>query len=144
MKFSIKKFFTDNKFKKLTIMSYIYSAIFRFQIKFIKPKKLKKHWGKEGVESDTEESREHYLFAAHVSQTVNRICNKTSWESKCLVRALTAQRMLVKQGIPSTMYLGVREDNGKMLAHAWLRVGKMIVTGGEVCDGFTVVDKFCK
>lgn len=144
MKFSIKSFFLDNKFKKMTIMSYIYSAFYRFQIKYIKPKRLKKYWGSEGVESADDESRDNYLFAAHVSQTVMRICNKTSWESKCLVRALTARRILAGQGIPSTMYLGVRNKDGKMEAHAWLRVGKMIVTGGDVCEGFTVVDKFCK
>jgi len=144
MKFSIKKFITENKFKKMTIMSYIYSAFFRFQIKYIKPAKLKKYWGIEGKESSQDESRENYLFAAHVSQNVQRICSKTSWESKCLVRALTAQRMLNKKGIPSTMYLGVREENGKMLAHAWIRVGKMIVTGGDVYKDFTVVDTFYK
>lgn len=144
MKFSIKRFIFENKFKKLTILSYIYSAYFRMQIKFIKPAKLKKNWGVEGEESPEEDSKKNYLFAAHVSQTVARICNKTSWESKCLVRALTAQRMLAKKDIRSTMYLGVREDQGKMQAHAWLRVGKYIITGGEVCEEFTVVDKFCK
>ncbi len=144
MRFSIKRFFLDNKFKKMTIMSYIYSAFYRFQIRFIKPKRLKKYWGSEGVESADDESREHYLFAAHVAQTVSRICDKTSWESKCLVRALTARKMLCRHGIPSTMYLGVRENDGKLQAHAWLRVGKMIVTGGDVYEGFTVVDKFVK
>ncbi len=144
MKFSIKRFITDNKFKKMTLLSYIYSAFFRMQIKFIKPAKLKKNWGAEGEESPEDESKENYLFAAHVSQTVSRICSKTSWESKCLVRALTAQRMLVKKGIRSTMYLGVREKEGKMQAHAWLRVGKYIITGGDVYKGFTVVDKFCR
>ena len=144
MSFSVKRFIFENKFKKLTLLSYWYSAIYWFEVKFIKPSKLKKNWGIEGKESAETEEKANYLVAAHVAQTVGRICSKTKWESKCLVRALTAQKLLSKEGIPSTMYLGVKEENGKMLAHAWLRVGRLIVTGGEVSDEYTVVDKFYK
>ena len=30
----------------------------------------------------------------------------------------------------------------KMVAHAWLRCGKMYVTGGDG-TGYSIVDKFC-
>ncbi len=46
------------------------------------------------------------------------------------------------KGIQSTLYLGCGYDEGKMVAHAWLRVGKMYVTGGDG-TGYSVVDKFC-
>ncbi|MCR4902015.1 MAG: lasso peptide biosynthesis B2 protein [Butyrivibrio sp.] len=142
MKFSIKNFIFKNQFKKLTILSYIYSAYYRFQIKFIKPSKLKKNWGEEGKESQNEETKENYLYAAHVAQNVGRICNKTAWESKCLVRALTARKLLNSRNIHSTMYLGVNYADSQMKAHAWVRVGRMIVTGGDVYKDYTVVDKF--
>ena len=141
MKVSLKNFITDNKFKAETLLSYWYSAVFRLQILFIKPKYLKKHWGEEGKESQEEEAHEIYVYAASVSRIVNRICTKTSWESKCLVRALTAQKLLKRKKIHSTMYLGCRLEEGKMVAHAWLRVGKMYVTGGNGAD-YAVVDKF--
>lgn len=141
MKVSLKNFITDNKFKAETLLSYWYSAVFRLQILLIKPKYLKKHWGEEGKESQEEEAHEIYVYAASVSRIVNRICTKTSWESKCLVRALTAQKLLKRKKIHSTMYLGCRLEEGKMVAHAWLRVGKMYVTGGNGAD-YAVVDKF--
>ena len=141
MKVSLKNFITDNKFKAETLLSYWYSAVFRLQILLIKPKYLKKHWGEEGKESQEEEAHEIYVYAASVSRIVNRICTKTSWESKCLVRALTAQKLLKRKKIHSTMYLGCRLEEGKMVAHAWLRVGKMYVTGGNGAD-YAMVDKF--
>uniref|UniRef100_UPI0040572C81 lasso peptide biosynthesis B2 protein n=1 Tax=Acetatifactor sp. TaxID=1872090 RepID=UPI0040572C81 len=143
MKVSLINFITDNKFKAETLLSYFYSAVFRVEILLIKPKHLKKHWGEEGKESPEEEEKAIYKYAASVSRIVNRICTKTSWESKCLVRALTAQKLLKRKKIHSTMYLGCKMDNGKMVAHAWLRCGQMYVTGGNgVADGYAVVDKF--
>ena len=39
------------------------------------------------------------------------------------------------------MYLGCGMDRGKMVAHAWLRCGRMYVTGGDG-TGYSVVDRF--
>lgn len=141
MKVSLINFIIDNQFKQETLLSYFYSAVFRIQILLIKPKRLQKNWGEEGKESAEEETKEIYKYAASVSRIVNRICTKTSWESKCLVRALTAQKLLKRKGIHSTMYLGCRIENGNMVAHAWLRCGRMFVTGGDGSD-YAIVDKF--
>lgn len=46
-----------------------------------------------------------------------------------------------KRHISSTLYLGCNIENGKMIAHAWLRCGKMYVTGGDG-SGYAVVDMF--
>lgn len=143
MKVSLVHFITDNKFKAETLLSYYYSALFRVQILLVKPKHMKKHWGEEGKESVETESKEVYKYAASISRIVNRICTKTSWESKCLVRALTAQKLLRRKNIHSTMYLGCKLNEGKMVAHAWLRCGELYITGGNgVADGYAVVDKF--
>lgn len=141
MKVSLINFITDNKFKVETLLSYFYSAVFRVLILLVKPKYLRRYWGEEGKESEPENTREVYKYAASISRIVNRICNKTSWESKCLVRALTAQKLLKRKGIHSTMYLGCGLKDGKMVAHAWLRVGQMYVTGGDGSE-YSVVDKF--
>lgn len=141
MKVSLINFIKDNKFKVETLLSYFYSALFRILILLVKPKYLQKSWGEEGKESEMEESSAVYQYAASISRIVNRICNKTSWESKCLVRALTAQRLLKRKGIHSTLYLGCGMNEGKMVAHAWLRVGRMYVTGGNGSE-YSIVDKF--
>ncbi len=138
----IYRFIRYNEHKKLTLLAWIYSAVFRLQMLYTDTKKLNHMWGIEGEESPEDASLEDYIYAKKVAYSVNQVCNKTKWESKCLVRALTAQRLLMNRGIESTMYLGVGYDeNKKMSAHAWLRCGHMYVTGGTG-KGFAIVDRF--
>ena len=59
----------------------------------------------------------------------------------CLPQAVGAQRMLRRRGIPSTLYLGINPAAGYD-AHAWVRVGNLIVTGGPRPDQFAVVSSF--
>lgn len=122
-------------------MAFVYSAFYRFCILFIKPSSLHKKWGKQGEESPAEETIANYRYARVVSRVVNHVCNNTTWESKCLVRALTAQRLLYRKGIHSTLYLGCGTNDGKMVAHAWLRCGRMYVTGGDGSE-YAIVDKY--
>ena len=138
---SVINFLTKNKRKGMTIRAYIYSAWYRGLIFFVEPKYLYKYWGERGSESQEDDTPLNYKYAAWVSMSVNRVCNHTKWESKCLVRALTAQKLLKRKGIHSTLYLGCGLEDGKMVAHAWLRVGKMYVTGGDG-SAYSMVDKF--
>lgn len=68
-------------------------------------------------------------------------CKYTPWESKCLVRALVVSWILKYYNIPTTLYLGVAKDK-TLLAHAWLRCGPYIITGGDVQRNFVEVAKF--
>ncbi len=134
-----------NRFKKMTIKAWIYSAYYRYQMLHFDTAALNKKWGIEGKESPKKASIDEYRTAMRVSYVVNTVCNKTKWESKCLVRALTAQKLLEEKGILSTMYLGVGYDeNKKKLAHSWLRCGEMFVTGGDGKNlGLATVAYFC-
>lgn len=138
----IYRFIRFNQHKMLTIQVWIYSAIFRFQMLYRDTKKLNAKWGKEGLESPNEVTHEQHLYAIKVAYAVDQVCGRTKWESKCLVRALSAQKLLKKKKIPSTLYLGCGlDDDGKMIAHAWLRCGRYYVSGGNGM-GYAVVDKF--
>ena len=138
-----KTFFTiDNKLRVEFIQALIYTGIYRAFILFVPFNKLRKRMGKHKEESSETVEKEVYKIARHISWVVILISSKTPWESKCLVQALTAQRMLKKEGISTTIYLGVRKDGNEMKAHAWLRCGKYYVTGGAIREQYTVVAKF--
>jgi hypothetical protein len=78
-----------------------------------------------------------------ISQAVNIMSHYTFWESMCLVKAIAAMKMLERRHIDSTLYLGTAKDeNGRLIAHAWLRSGPFYITGFEEMDKFTVVNKF--
>ncbi len=129
------------KYKRTCLLALAYSTIYRIGIMILPPKTLHKHWGNEGEESAMEDTMEHYVYAHAVSYAVDHICNRTPWESKCLVRALTAQKLLRRKRIHSTLYLGCGLKDDKMVAHAWLRAGAFYVTGGNGED-YTIVDKY--
>lgn len=138
-----KTFFTiDNKLRVEFIQALIYTGMYRTFILFVPFNKLRKRMGKYKEESVANVEREIYKIASHISWVVNLISSKTPWESKCLVQALTAQKMLKKRGISTTIYLGVRKDGNEMKAHAWLRCGEYYVTGGAIREQYTVVAKF--
>ena len=135
-------FLRKNPWKKETLLTYYYSALFRIQLLVLPPGKMRKGWGRENGESAGTEAPEGYRQAVRISRIVRKVCDKTPWESKCLVRALAAQRLLYRQGLSSTLYLGCGMEEGKMVAHAWLRFGEMYVTGGDG-SGYTTVARFC-
>lgn len=133
----------DNKIKLDFLVAYIYCGIARAYILFVPFKKLRKKMGKSKEESAEVVEKEIYRIAKRISWIVLQAARYTPWESKCLVQALTAQKMLKKLDISTTLYLGVNKDGeNNMLAHAWLRCGEYIVTGGNQKDGYVVVAKF--
>ena len=140
---SVVRFIKNNDHKKLTIAIYILTAFYRAQMLLVPSKRLQKHWGQSGVESPENVGWFSYFYAIKVGNEENRIADKTPWESKCLVRALTARRLLHRKKIVTTLYLGVgKDENDAMVAHSWLRCGKAYVTGGDGAK-YATVAKFC-
>ena len=123
--------------------AFIYTGVARAFILFVPFNKLRKRMGKVKTESPDDVDKDTYIIASHIAEVVRIVSSHTPWESKCLVQALTAQKMLKERGISTTLYLGVKKDsNNNMLAHAWTRCGKYYVTGGVNKDGYAVVAKF--
>jgi hypothetical protein len=90
-------------------------------------------------------SNQQETFLIKLSIALHIMSRHTFWDSKCLVRAIAAMKMLDRRHIDSTLYLGTAKDaNGKMIAHAWLRSGTFYVTGAEEMRKFTVVGIFAK
>ncbi|MBP3961799.1 lasso peptide biosynthesis B2 protein [Paenibacillus lignilyticus] len=78
-----------------------------------------------------------------IAQAIRVVSRHTIWESQCMVRAIAAKKMLKRRQIESTLYLGTaRDDQGNMIAHAWLRSGPFYVTGAEEMKMFTMVAAF--
>lgn len=78
-----------------------------------------------------------------VHELMESMFRKLRWKDSCLIRALTARKLLNRMGERCTLYMGVRKvEDQPMKAHAWLRCGKLIVTGGESRTGYTVTAIF--
>lgn len=127
--------------KWMTIQVYLYAAFYRWCILMIPKQRLELMMGNRGQESSWVITNEQKDIVKLVSFHVGRVSKHTPWESKCLVRAMTAKKVLMNKRIPCTLYLGVGKEEGKMIAHAWLRSGDMYVTGGTG-KNFAIVTKF--
>lgn len=130
--------------KLLLTEALLLLGISRFILKIIEFKKIAPHLGKHMKKHVDANNTEHLLSEAKKVRWAVSIMNKyTPWESKCLVQAMTAKIMLKRRGIKSTIYLGVaRDEEGKMIAHAWLESCGIILTGAKGSEKFTVVSIF--
>ena len=81
--------------------------------------------------------------AVLVHELMESMFRRIGWKDSCLIRALTAKRILNLMGEKCTLYMGVRKMEGQgMTAHAWLRCGKRIITGADSMVGYTVTATF--
>ena len=90
------------------------------------------------VESDTISNAK----LRRIGRAIRRAGRYTPWKSNCLAKAIAGQFMLRRRRIGNTVYFGVFKINGEFEAHAWLRSGEMILSGGGDLDRYTIVAKF--
>ncbi len=80
-----------------------------------------------------------------IAWSVKTASHYTIWNSNCLAQALTAKILFYQQGIASTLYLGVTNNQSdQWAAHAWLRCGNEIPIGAKGHREYTVVGTFAK
>ena len=94
------------------------------------------------AESPQETEQAAYELADKVKDAVRRVAKYVPWRCKCLEQAIIAKTMLNKRKIESTLYLGVTRKDDKMIAHAWVRCGEKIITGGKGHGRYTAVSSF--
>ncbi|WP_066067780.1 lasso peptide biosynthesis B2 protein [Neobacillus soli] len=141
----IKTFiFLDNRKKFLLIEAFAYLGWARI-LKSMPFSRIAPLLGTHMEETSFEHKASNQTILRNVSDAIYIMSNYTFWESKCLVKAIAGMKMLQRRQLESTLYLGTAKDEtGIMIAHAWLRSGKLFITGAEEMGRFTVVGKFAK
>ena len=62
------------------------------------------------------------------------------WNCLCLTQAIAAKAMLRRRGCRSTLYIGLTRPSSKSFsAHAWLKCGRVFVTGEKDHECFTPI-----
>ena len=65
------------------------------------------------------------------------------WNAVCLPQAMAAKAMLARRGCGSSFHLGANLDSqGKLIAHAWLAAGGMVVVGAAGISNVTPLARF--
>ncbi len=98
-----------------------------------------------GAESKTEIPEGQAQVVQDISWAVQAMASRVPWDSRCLAQAIAGYRMLLKRGIPSTVYFGVKKDpRAAFSAHAWLRCGASIATGEAGHADYRVLCQFSR
>lgn len=129
----------------LLLEAFVLLAFARLMVLILPFKWLAVSLGRHMNESGTQVNPSDLLIARMVGQAVRSAANNTPWESVCLPQAVAGQWMLKRRRIAATLYLGVAKKENKaekLAAHAWLRCGDAILTGGPGHRQFTVVAMF--
>jgi len=126
--------------RSLFVKAYLLGIFYGFYVLFTPQRIIFKRLGLKGVESSFKLSAEENIKVHFVEKSMRRVVRFLPMKIKCFARALAARRILKKQNIQTTIYFGVAKDsNSKMIAHAWLRSGDIIVTGKEEMGRFTPI-----
>ncbi len=129
----------------LLLEAYYYLGYARLLIRSMPFSKIAPKLGECMQETQRDKNQAGRIALRRISHAIAIMSRYTPWESKCLVKAIAAMKMLERRQMESTLYLGTAKDeNSKMIAHAWLRSGRFYVTGAEGMERFTVVSKFAK
>ena len=106
-------------------------AIARIVMAFVPFRRIAGWLGSPGIESPTTATPEDTRTAEAIGWAVGVLGQRVPWDGRCLAQALAATGMLRRRGMEGTVTLGVREGKAAGFdAHAWLRMGSCIVTGG--------------
>jgi len=86
---------------------------------------------------------ENMVLLKAVEVAISRASRYVPWRCKCYEQAIAAKMILLGCGLETTFYYGVAKDQDKkLIAHAWVRCGDYIVTGRPGMKRFTVVGTF--
>jgi hypothetical protein len=134
----------DKQTMLLLLEAFIYLGWARI-LKALPFSKIAPSLGKQMIETPFDLDKIHVPTLRSISLAIHIMSKYTMWESKCLVKAIAGMRMLERRQVDSTLYLGTsRDEDGQMIAHAWLRSGSIYISGSEGMEKFTVVGKFAK
>lgn len=129
--------------KRMFLEAFCLTGVVRLAVLALPFRRLAPFLGQHMRESPLEETIINLKTAGRIGRVIETVSRHTVWESKCLVQAIVGKIMLRRRGIANTLYLGIGTDEDKnLLAHAWLRCGGKILTGGRGVDHFTIVGKF--
>jgi len=108
----------------------------RLQTKVIPFRRIVKSLETSDNGRSSQPSRPSVDHAAAVKWATSVLSAKLPWCRNCLAQAIAAKRYLNRQGIASTLYLGVTTEPGanELDAHAWLECGNQILTGESATD----------
>lgn len=120
-------------------------AVARIALACVPFSRIARWLGTAGAESAATVTPEQAQAAEAVGWAVSALARRVPWDGRCFAQALAATAMLRRRGVDGTVSFGVREGaTAGFEAHAWLRVGARMVTGGAGYERFKAFTTFAR
>jgi Transglutaminase-like superfamily len=101
--------------------------------------------GTPGTETPPTAAPGQIHLADRIGWAVGTVARRVPWDARCLAQALAATWMLRRRGLEGTVSFGAdRGESRQFLAHAWLRFGPRLVTGGPGRERFKTLTTFAR
>jgi hypothetical protein len=127
--------------RRRTLEAVLFLAVASLLLRLVPFARLARFLGQPRREGPPRELADTAREAMRVRRAVRRAARRLPWGPMCLPQALASVFMLRRRGIRGTFYLGIDPARGYD-AHAWVRVGHVVVNGPWTTDRFTVVGSF--
>jgi hypothetical protein len=127
--------------RSLVVEAAVLLGIARVMIHTVRFDRLAPRLGRHMAETPDVHSTEERAIAREVRWAVASAVRNVPFEAVCFPQAIAAMFMLRRRGVASTLYLGVNRDRG-LDAHAWVRAGRTLITGGAESRDYSVISTF--
>lgn len=94
-------------------------------------------------------SHEDVALLKDIRWAIDAINKTVGGRYTCLMKAMAGKAMLNRRGVENTLVLGAKlrrheteTGDATMAAHAWLKVGRLILLGGEESVGYVPVTSY--
>ncbi len=119
--------------------------IARAALAFLPFRRIAAWLGTAGAESPATATSEEIRTAQEVGWAVGAVARRVPWDGRCLAQALAATGMLRRRGLEGTVSFGASQgESARFDAHAWLRLGSCMVTGGQGHQRFKAFTTFAR
>ena len=120
-------------------------AMARVAMACIPFKRIAAWLGTAGTETPASAADHEILMAQEIGWAVSAVARRVLWDGRCLGQALAATGMLRRRGLEGTVSFGAgRDESAEFTAHAWLRLGPLMVTGGPGQEQFKTFTTFAR
>lgn len=131
--------------KRLLREAFIALFIARLAMACLPFRRIAAWLGTPGAESPATATPEEIRTADEVGWAVGVMGRRVPWDGRCLAQALAATRMLRRRGLEGTVSFGAcKGESAAFAAHAWLRLGSSVVTGGADYQRYKTFTTFAR
>ncbi len=142
----LKRFRQVRRNRQLLICEALLAlAIARVALACLPFKRIAAWLGTAGTETPASATEDEIFMAREIGWAVSAAARRVLWDGRCLGQALAATGMLRRRGLEGTVSFGAgRDDAAEFTAHAWLRLGPLMVTGGPGHEQFQTFTTFAR